>query len=387
MTASEVRIVPVTSEEQRREFAKFPWKIYGDDPNWVAPIYMDRLTILDPAKHPFYEHAEVQLFVAMKGDELVGTISAHTNRRHNEVFKDKVGFFGFFEVVEDFAVAQALLETAADWLRERGMEAIRGPESFSQNEECGLLVDGFDSPPVVLMTYNPRYYQDFIERAGFGKVQDLYAWDLLTTIFDLDPERLPRKFLRVAEQARKREGLVIRTIDMKRFDEEVERVKKVYNAAWEQNWGFVPLTDHEIDHLAAEMKMIVDPDLVHFAELDGEPIGICLGLPDVYQAMLKAKPQPNTWSLPLTLGKFLWHRRKIDTFRLWAMGVLPEYRALGIDAIFYVETARKSFAKGYLHCEMSWILESNTMMNRIIERLGGVIYKTYRLYEKPLNGE
>ena len=387
MTASDVRVVPVTSEEQRREFAKFPWKIYRDDPYWVAPIYMDRLTLLDPAKHPFYEHAEVQLFMAMKGEELVGTISAHINHRHNEVFKDKVGFFGFFEVIEDFEVAQALLETAGDWLWERGMEAIRGPENFSQNEECGLLVDGFDAPPVVLMTYNPRYYQDFIDRAGFGKAQDLYAWDLLTTIFDLDPQRLPRKFLRVAEEARKREGLVIRPIDMKRYDEEVERVKKVYNAAWEQNWGFVPLTDNEIDHLAAEMKMIIDPDLVLFAELDGEPIGICLGLPDVYQAMLKAKPQPNTWSLPLTLGKFLWHRRKVDAFRLWAMGVLPEYRTMGIDAIFYVETARKSFGKGYLRCEMSWILESNDMMNRIIERLGGVVYKTYRLYEKPLDGE
>ena len=387
MTASEVRIVPVTSEEQRREFAKFPWKIYRDDPYWVAPIYMDRLTLLDPAKHPFHEHAEVQLFMAMKGEELVGTISAHINHGHNEVFKDKVGFFGFFEVIEDYAVAQALLETAGDWLWERGMEAIRGPESFSQNEECGLLVDGFDAPPVVLMTYNPRYYQDFIERAGFGKAQDLYAWDLLTTIFDLDPQRLPRKFLRVAEEARKREGLVIRPIDMKNFDDEVERVKKVYNAAWEQNWGFVPLTDHEIDHLAAEMKMIIDPDLVHFAELNGEPIGICLGLPDVYQAMLKAKPQPNTWSLPLTLAKFLWHRRKVDAFRLWAMGVLPEYRTMGIDAIFYVETARKSFGTGYLRCVMSWILESNDMRNRIIERVGGVVYKTYRIYEKPLDGE
>jgi hypothetical protein len=385
MTASDVRIVPVTSEEQRREFAKFPWQIYRNDPYWVAPIYMDRLVLLDPAKHPFYEHAEVQLFMAMKGEELVGTISAHINHRHNEVFKDKVGFFGFFEVIEDFAVAQALLETAGDWLWDRGMEAIRGPESFSQNEECGLLVDGFDAPPVVLMTYNPRYYQDFIERAGFGKAQDLYAWDLLTSIFDLDPQRLPRKFLRVAEEARKREGLVIRKIDMKRYDEEVERVKKVYNAAWEQNWGFVPLTDHEIDHLAAEMKMIVDPDLVHFVELDGEPIGICLGLPDVYRAMLKARPQPNTWSLPLTLVKFLWHKRKVDSFRLWAMGVLPEYRALGIDALFYVETARKSFRKGYQRCEMSWILESNDMMNRIIERLGGTVYKTYRIYEKPLD--
>jgi GNAT superfamily N-acetyltransferase len=384
MTAADVRIVPVTSEEQRREFAKFPWRIYENDPYWVAPLYMDRLALLDPAKHPFYEHAEVQLFLAMRDEEIVGTISAHINHRHNEVYQDRVGFFGFFEVIEDHAVAEALFNAAADWLRERGMEAIRGPESFSQNEECGLLVDGFDMPPVVLMTYNPRYYQDFIERSGFEKAQDLYAWDVLTSIFDLDVQRLPRKFLRVAEEAKKRGNLVVRNIDMKRYDEEVEIVKKVYNAAWEQNWGFVPLTDHEIDHLAAEMKMIIDPDLVHIAELDGEPIGICLGLPDVYQAMLKAKPQPNMWSLPLTLAKFLWHRRNVDAFRLWAMGVLPEYRGLGIDATFYVETARKAFGKGYRRCEMSWILESNDMMNRIIERLEGKVYKTYRIYEKPV---
>jgi GNAT superfamily N-acetyltransferase len=384
MTSSEVRIVPVSTKEQRREFAKFPWRIYQDDPCWVAPIFMDHLALLDPEKHPFHEHAEVQLFMAMRGDELVGTISAHINHLHNQTFEDKVGFFGFFQVIEDYAVAEALFESAAGWLRERGMDAIRGPESYSQNEECGLLIDGFDQPPVVLMAYNPRYYQAFVERAGFEKAQDLYAWDVLTNIFDYDVQRLPRKFVHVAEQAKKRENLVVRNIDMKRYDEEVELVKAVYNDAWEQNWGFVALTDHELDHMAAEMKMIVDPDLVHFALLDGKPVGISLGLPDVYQAMLKAKPQPNTWSLPLTLGKFLWHRRNIDAFRLWAMGVVPEYRALGIDALLMVEAARAAFAKGYERCEMSWILESNDMMNRIIERLGGQIYKTYRIYEKPL---
>jgi hypothetical protein len=384
MTASDVRIVPVTTEAQRSEFAKFPWQIYRDDPLWVPPIFQDHLALLTPGKHPFWEHAEQQLFLARRSGEIVGTICAHVNHRHNEIHEDRVGFFGFFEAVDDQAVADALFEAASAWLREQGMDVIRGPENPSQNEEVGLLVDGFDMPRVVLNTYNPRYYQELIEQAGFRKAQDLYAWDILTSIFDLDVRKLPRKFLRVAEQAQKRENLVVRNIDMKRFDEEVDLVKQVYNEAWEQNWGFVPLTDHELDHFAQEMKMIVDPDLVHFAFVDGKPVGISLGIPDVYQAMIKARPQPNRWSLPWTLLKFLRHRRRIKGLRLWAMGVVPEYRTLGIDAVFYVETARKAFAKGYQRCEMGWILESNDMMNRIIERLGGEIYKTYRIYERPL---
>jgi GNAT superfamily N-acetyltransferase len=384
MTASDVRIVPVTSEEQRRQFARFPWRIYRNDPQWVPPLFGDRLKLLHPEKHPFWEHAELQLFLAMRGQEVVGTISAHVNHRHNQVFGDKVGFFGFFEVIEEVAVAEALLDTAAAWLRERGMEAIRGPENPSQNEEVGLLVDGFDLPPVIMMTYNPRYYQGLLERAGFEKAQDLYAWDLLTNIFDYDVQRMPRKFVRVAEQAKMRENLVVRKIDMKRYDKEVELAKIVYNAAWEQNWGFVPMTDHEIEHLGNELKFIIDPDLVYIAEVDGKPAGIILGIPDVNQALLKARPQPNNWSFPLTVLKLLWHRRKVDAFRLMIMGVVPEYRALGIDAVFYVEAARAAFAKGYERCEMSWILESNDMMNRIVERLGGKIYKTYRIYEKPV---
>lgn len=384
MASSDLRIVPVTTEEQRRAFVKFPWRLYREDPNWVPPIFGDRLKLLDPARHPFWEHAELQLFLAMRGDEVVGTISAHVNHRHNEVHKDKVGFFGFFEVIEDYAVAEALFDAAAAWLRGRGMEAIRGPENPSQNEEVGLLIDGFDRPPVVMMTYNPRYYQGLIERDGFEKAQDLYAWDIETSIFDLDVQKLPQKFLRVAEKARQREGLVIRKVNMKDFDAEVERVKVIYNAAWEINWGFVPLTDHEIEHLGQELKFIIDPDLVYVAELHGEPVGISLTIPDVYQALLKARPQPNNWSFPLTVLKLLWHRRNVNGIRTLIMGVVPECRNAGIDALLYVETARAAFAKGYERCETSWILESNDMMNRIIERLGGEIYKTYRVYEKPV---
>jgi hypothetical protein len=385
MTASDVRIVPVTTQEQRRAFAKFPWHIYRDDPNWVPPIFVDRLALLDPEKHPFWEHAEQQLFLAKRGDEVVGTISAHINHRHNEVHEDKVGFFGFFEVVENYAVAEALFDAASAWLRERGMEAIRGPENPSQNEEVGLLIDGFDLPPVIMMTYNPRYYQGLIERAGFEKAQDLWAWDILTNIFDLDAQKLPRKFLRVAENCRERDNLVVRNLNMKRFDEDVEIAKAVYNQAWEKNWGFVPFTDHEIEHLAQELKQILDPDLVYLALVDGEPAGVSISIPDVNQALLKARPQPNVWSLyPITVPKLLWHRRKINGLRSLIMGVVPEYRALGIDALFYVETARAAFRKGYERCEMSWILETNDMMNRIIERLGGKVYKTYRVYEKPL---
>lgn len=380
----ELEIVPVTTEEERRAFARFPWELYRGDPYWVPPIFNDRLALLNPAKHPFYEHATVQLFTARRGGKMVGTVSAHVNHRHNEVYGDKVGFFGFFEVIDDEDVARALLDAAAGWLREQGMDAMRGPESFSQNEEVGLLIDGYDAPPVIMMTYNPRYYQGFIERADFEKVQDLYAWDILTSIFDLDVQRMPRKFLRVAEEARKKEGLVVQRIDMKNFDREVARAKEVYNAAWEKNWGFVPMTDHEIEHLGEELKMVLDPDLIYLAELCGETVGVSLGVPDVNQALLRARPQPNTWSLPLTLGKFLLNRRHIDAFRLMIMGVKPEYRALGIDALFYVETARAAFRKGYKRCEMSWILESNDMMNRIIERLGGTIYKTYRVYQKPI---
>jgi hypothetical protein len=384
MAESDVRIIPATTDEQRRDFASFPWRLYKGDPNWVPPIFMDRLTLLNPAKHPFHEHADVQLFLALRGQEVVGTISALVNHRHNEVHHDKVGFFGFFETLEDPAISDALFDAATEWLRDQGMDAIRGPENFSQNEDCGLLIDGFDLPPVVMMPYNPRYYKGLIERAGFEKAQDLYAWDILTNIFDYDVQRMPRKFVHVAEEVMKRPDVVIRKINMKEFDREIELFKTVYNAAWELNWGFVPLTDHEIEHLGQDLKMIVDPDLVYIALVDGKPAGVSLGLPDVNQALIKVRPQPNVWSLPLLLAKFMWYRRQIDALRLLIMGVVPEHRALGIDAAFYVETARAAFAKGYERCEMSWILESNDMMNRIIERLGGHIYKTYRIYQKPL---
>jgi GNAT superfamily N-acetyltransferase len=384
MSTIGVRVVPVQTEAQVRAFVKFPWQLYRNDPHWVPPLYGDELDRFNPDKNPFYEHGEVQPFLAVRGDEVVGRITAHVDDLHNEVHQDQVGFFGFLETIDDYPVAEALLSTATDWLRDRGKDAMRGPHNLTQNDVVGMLVDGDPGPPAIMMPYNPPYLPGLVERFGLTKAMDLWAWMIRTNIFDYQPEKLPRKFVRVAEAARNRDDLVVRPVNMKDFDNEVAKVKVIYNKAWERNWGFVRLTDHEIEHIGQQLKMILDPELVLLAEVDGEPVGVSLGIPDVNQALLRAYPQPNKWSFPITVAKLLWYQRRIDTFRSMIMGVVPEYRERGIDAVFYVETARAAMKKGYKFCEMSWILENNDMMNRIIERLGGRIYKTYRVYQKPV---
>ena len=384
LSPSPVEVVPATTRREVNDFIKFQWTVYRNDPNWVPPLYHERQAFLNPRQNPFFEHAEVALFRARRDGRTVGTIAAIINYNHNKVHDEQAGFFGLFETIEDYAVAEALLTTACDWVRDKGMEVIRGPMNLSINDECGLLIDGFDSPPVVLMTYNPPYYADFIERFGFHKAMDLYAYIINTDIFDHDPDRLPRKFLRVAEAVQREGKITVRNVNMKDFDNEVERIKQVYNAAWSKNWGAVPRTDAEINHLAEGLKLIVDPDLVFIAEDGDRPVGVSLGIPDANQALLKARPQPNLWCYLWVLPKFMYYRFRTNTFRLMIMGVIEEYRNRGIDAVFYVETARKAMAKGYTRCEMSWILENNTMMNRIIQRLGGRVYKTYRIYELGL---
>ena len=378
---SRVIIRPVRNEKDRMQFILFPWRVYADDPYWVPPLISERKEFFDPARNPFYEHADVQLFLAEQDGEVVGTISAHINYRHNEFHGEKAGFFGFFECIEDYEVAQALLDTACNWVAERGMELIRGPMNFSTNEECGLLVEGFDSRPVVLMTYNPRYYVDFIERAGFTKAKDLYAYIIDTGIIEGNIQNLPRKVLKAAEAARRNPRIVVRNLNMRDFDREVERAWKVYNSAWSKNWGFVPMTRKEFEHMAYGLKPFLDPDLIFAAEADGEPVGVSVTLPDLNIPLHKM----NGRLFPFGWIKFLWYKRKIDTARFFMMGVIEEYRTRGIDAIFYLETAKAMLRKGYVRCEMSWILEDNTMMNRIIRRLGGRVYKVYRIYEKKLS--
>jgi hypothetical protein len=377
--SGQLRLEPVSDKQGLMEFIEFPFKLYRGDPNWVPPLIEERRDFFDPKKNPFFEHARCQLFLARRGDELVGTVASVVNDNHNALHNEKTGAFGFFEVVNDQAVADALLEAAESWVRTQGMAVIRGPLNFSTNDEIGTLVDGFDEPPMVMMTYNPRYYPSLIEAHGYAKAMDVYAY-----IVEL-AERLqnaPQKVFSVAEKAAQREGIRVRKIDIKHLDQEVALIKQVYNRAWERNWGFVPMTDHEIDHLANGLKAILDPNLLFVAETsDGTPVGVSIALPDVHQA-LRWSGGGHMW--PFGLLKFLWHRRKVNQCRLLIMGLVEQYRGRGADAIFYVETARAALAHGYKRMEGSWILENNTMMNLIIERLGGVRYKTYRIYEKTL---
>lgn len=376
-------IKPVETLEERLDFLRFPWKVYQDDPYWVPPIFSERVHFTDPDKNPFFEHAEAQLYVAVRGEEIVGTIAAFSNHRHNEFQNENVGFFGFFEVLDDFEAAQALLKAAEDWARERGHTALRGPAQWSTNDECGLLVDGFDDSPRILMTYNPRYYVDFVENAGYSYARDLWAYSLgIEDFMKISSERLDRITSRVLA----RKNITIRKLNMKYFDEEVEQVKVLYNEAWSQNWGFVPMTDGEFQQLADELHDILDPDLVYIAEKDGKTVGFSITLPDLNEPLLKANPKPNSpewW----TMLKLVWNwkvLRKVNWVRVLVLGVIPEYRKLGIDALFYYKTALAAQKKGMRMGEMSWILDNNDRMNRPIIAMGGKVYKTYRFYQKAL---
>lgn len=361
--------------KQLRKFIKFSWKIYRHDPNWVPPLIFDQLQFFTPGKNPYLSHSRAQLFLAFRGDEPVGRISAHENNQHIRVHKDGAGFFGFFECINDHTVANALFDAASSWLRDRGLKTMRGPASFSVNHEVGLLIDAFDEPPLIRMAYNPPYYAGLIEGFGLRKIQDLYAYAMF------ESEELPKRLRGIADLVLGDPKLVVRTLDVRDFKNEVERIKKIYAEAWSGNWGAVPLTDEEFDRIVGEFRMIFDRDLSFIAEYDGEPAGLSLVLPDMNQALKKAAGR----LFPLGLLKILWHRRKIDAWRMPVMGVLEEHRMRGIEAVFCCRTydaAKKK--KTYQKCELSWVVESNTAANAVLKKMGARRSKTYRIYEKPL---
>lgn len=385
MAGKGLTVEQVQTHEEKMEFIHFPWQVYRHDPNWVPPLISERVEFLDKERHPFHWHSDVEYFVARRGGKMVGTIAAIHNKRHVEFQGEKVGFFGLFEVLQDREAAEALLHTAGQWVAERGMTSLRGPANYSQNEEVGLLVDGWDGPPVIMMTYNPRYYVDLIEGAGFEKAMDLLAYDLDLRQFGRRGENLPPKLRRVAKKIEERGGFTVRKANMRRFDEEAERVKVIYNSAWARNWGFVPLTEDEIDHLAKGLRQIVDPNLLWLAEKDGEPIGAMVPLPDVSQALLRAYPRPGVpewW----TLVKLMWHwkvRGRVTRMRGFAGGVIEDYRASGVGAVLMLKVTEEA-ARRYDRAEMSWVLESNLKMRQIADMYGAKVYRTYRLYEKVL---
>lgn len=383
-TTTRVEIQPVKNGRDLRTFIGFQWKVYAHDPNWVPPLFFERLEFLNPKKNPFFGHAEGEYFLAKRGEEVVGTIAAFVNRRHNEFHGENIAFFGFFEVLEDYEAAETLLETARRWARERGYTALRGPAQFSTNEECGLLVDGFDSPPMILYTYNPRYYQDYIERAGFVKAHDLWDWYMDIGNFGGDMKRaaLPPKVTRVREKVLARGEYTTRMIDMSHYADEVAWVKDVYNSAWEKNWGFVPMDEHEFDHLAASLKSIIDPPLVQIVEYEGKQAGFGLTLPDVNYFLRRIHPGPSVLSSYLAGARLMLNKRRPPGLRVFALGITEPYRGTGVDALLYSETFYQALAAGYTYGEGGWVVESNLMMNRAMEFFGARKHKTYRYYEK-----
>jgi hypothetical protein len=376
-------IHPVKNDQDRKDFLSFPWLVYKGDPYWVPPIFSERMHFI--TNHPFLEHAEIEFFIAKRGDEIVGTIAPFINYRHNEFHNENIGFFGFFEVLEDPEAAALLLDTAENWVKGRGFDAIRGPAQYSTNEECGLLVDGFNDSPRILMTYNPPRYVNYIEDHGFSKVMDLHAYS--QDVKNLTGEgKLPEKLTRVVDKVRDKHGIKIRKVDFKNYDLEVERVKKIYNQSWAVNWGFIPMTDSEFTAMGKELRQLIDPDLALVGEVKGEPIGVSITLPDLNQPLKSAYPTPTKpdW---LTMAKLIWNwkvKNQVTWLRVLILGVLPEYRMRGIDALFYYETAKAAIKKGIKHAEMSWILENNDAISRPIKVMGGKVYKTYRFYEKRL---
>jgi len=372
---AKTEIIPVETPQTLREFIRLPWKIYKGDPYWVPPLIMDMKKLLDKKKHPFHLHSTADYFLARRNGEYVGRIAAILNNNHNKFHSEQTAFFGFFETINDAEVAAALFETAENWARAKGMNVLRGPANYSTNETCGLLVEGFEASPRVMMTYNPKYYVDLIEGRGFTKAMDLYAWWMHKDI-GLNP-----KIVRVGEKVLQDEGLVLRNLNMKNFDAEVVAIKKIYNDAWSNNWGFVPMTEEEFDHMAKDLKPVVDPRLVMIVEKNGEPVGFSLSLPDLNEALRKI----NGRLLPFGIFKVLYHSRKIHTLRVLTLGVVKKLQSVsGIGAALYMETFRRPVAAGFDSGEFSWTLENNDAINRGMKLLGAEIYKRYRIYDKPL---
>ena len=375
MNAVQIRPIDIADRKAVEKFIQFAWSIYKGDPHWVPPMLMDIRKLLNP-KNSFFDIAQMQLFMAERNGQPVGRIAAIQNNLHNQTHDEKVGFFGFFECVSDQEVANALLDAATDWLRKRGLTDILGPASPSINHEYGLLADGFDDAPRLMMTYNPPYYMNLLEGYGLKVLKKLNAYKLVTAEVMKAP-----KLLRISDAVRERSKVQIRSINMKKLPSEVELVKYLFNEGWEKNWGAIPFTDKEIDELAAGLKQIADPELIYFAEVDGKPVGFALVMRD-YNYIFK---QMNGRLFPFNFLKLFTQKKKIEWVRIILLGILPAFRGRGLDSVLYHEAALRAHKLGIPYGEASWILEDNLPMVKAAEDvLGGEKYKVYHVYGKAL---
>ena len=371
--SSSTTVRKVHDRRDRARFVDLPVRLHRGTPGFVAPLRMTELETLDPDRNPFYTHARIEMFLAERDGVPVGRIAVIDNDRHNSLHSDNLAFFGFFEAADESA-ADALLDTAERSARAMGRDALRGPVNPSMNDSAGLQIDAFDRPPFVMMPWNPPSYQAWIERHDFAKVKDLHAWMVDRSL------GIPERFQRLARRARERTGAVVREVEVRKWDAELAIVQRIYEEAWERNWGEVAYTDDEFAHLAQSLKMIVDPAIALFLEFDGEVAGIALGLPDLNQVLARFDGR----LFPFGIVPLLRRKRIIDQIRLAILGVLPRYRNRGFELILIDEVWRRGVAAGYQRAEMSWILEDNQKIAKAISAVGGEIYKTYRLYQKAL---
>lgn len=373
-----VNIITVSSSKEKKQFIDFEWEVNKNTPNWISPLRMERFKVLDTKKNPFYSHSEIQLFLAYKDNKLAGRIAAITNQNYNDFQQDNAGFFGFFDCFNDQEIANALFKAAGDWLKAKGKDLMYGPMNPSTNDEVGILIDGFNTPPYMMMTHNASYYPKLAEGYGLTKAKDLYAW-FVTTEDAL--KNISEKMRRVSEKILKKYKITIRNLVIKNLKDEIQLIKDIYNNAWSRNWGFVPFTDEEINHLAADLKQVADEDLLLLAEKEGNPIAFSLTLPNINELLQKI---PDGRLLPTGIFKLITGMKKIKYLRVLVLGVKKEFQFLGLGSIFYIETIMRAKQKGYLGGEMSWILEDNYTMNKPIEDVGAKKYKTYRVYQYPL---
>jgi len=367
-----LEIIEVKTKKELKKFIDFPYVLYAKDPLYVPQLKREVREQLS-GKNPFFKHARVNYFLAMREGRILGRIASIVNQRHIEFHNEETGFFGFFESVDDPDVSGSLLDTAAHDLKMNGMKAMRGPMNFSTNEECGFLIDGFDLSPMLMTPYNPPYYSDLMEKYGMEKIKDLYAY-----IYDVQ-ETPPEKVVRVGAIAERR-GIRVRPIDKKRFNEEMMVFREIYSSAWEKNWGLIPLTDDELYYLGERLKQIVVPELTLIAEDRGAPVGF-MGLVPDFNSVLRHMHGRLT---PFTVMKALYYSRKITGLRLLLLGIKREYRNKGVDALLIREGFKGLKKGGYQRVEFSWILEDNIPIQRIIEMADGRLYKKYRIYEKSL---
>jgi GNAT superfamily N-acetyltransferase len=372
-SAARVVVMPVRTRAQRKQFLMLPWRLYRDDPNWVPPLLAHERELLNYKRHPFYDDAAIETFVAYRNEQPVGRIAAIVNHAHNRRFGERRGFFGFFESIDHRAVPSALFTAARQWWLSQGLDTIRGPVKPSLNYEVGLLVDGFDSPPYFMMPYNKPYYERLLECCGLHKSQDMYAfWGHVDMLATLD-----EKVRFIYQQAAERFNVRIRNLDSHRFGEDIETFLDIYNRSLVATWGFVPLSQGELKHMAMGLKRLIIPELTVFAEIDGQTVGAAFCLPD-YNSRIK---EIDGRLFPFGFIKLLRNRRSIKRFRVLSANVIPEYQRWGLGIVLMGGLVPKVLEYGIQEAEFSWVLESNTLSRATCERAGAKLYKTYRMYD------